>query len=155
MPYVITAEKLWGVFRLPIGTQRISAGLPINETESSSKTYAGNLINAGDIEIGLLKSSGNRDTIGISLKDLAKHMLVVGTPGSGKTTFSVSLLDRLWKEHHIPFLVIEPAKNEYRALVQSIPELQVFTPGRTLFPRLYLIRLCRPRMSSLKLINHA
>lgn len=130
MPYVITAEEATGVFRLPIGTQRISAGLPVNETESSSKTYAGNLINAGDIEIGLLKSSGKKDTIGISLKDLAKHMLVVGTPGSGKTTFSVSLLDRLWKEHHIPFLVIEPAKNEYRALIQSIPELQVFTPGK-------------------------
>ena len=78
----------------------------------------------------MLKSSGNRDSIGISLKDLAKHMLVVGTPGSGKTTFSVSLLDRLWKDHHIPFLVIEPAKNEYRALIQSIPELQVFTPGK-------------------------
>ncbi len=130
MPYVITAEEAVGVFRLPIGTQRISAGLPVNETESSSKTYAGNLINAGDIEIGLLKSSDSKDTIGISLKDLAKHMLVVGTPGSGKTTFSVSLLDRLWKDHHIPFLVIEPAKNEYRALIQSIPELQVFTPGK-------------------------
>lgn len=130
MPYVITADESSGLFRLPIGTQRISAGLPVNETESTSKTYAGNLVNAGDIEIGFLKSSGNRDTIGISLKDLAKHMLVVGTPGSGKTTFSVSLLDRLWKDHHIPFLVIEPAKNEYRALIQSIPELQVFTPGK-------------------------
>ena len=130
LPYVITAEEASGLFRLPIGTQRISAGLPINETENTSKTYAGNLINAGDIQIGLLKSSGNKDTIGISLKDLAKHMLVVGTPGSGKTTFSVSLLDRLWKDHKIPFLVIEPAKNEYRALVQSIPELQVFTPGK-------------------------
>lgn len=130
MPYIVTAEEATGIFRLPIGTQRISAGLPVNETESSSKTYAGNLINAGDIEIGMLKSSGNRDSIGISLKDLAKHMLVVGTPGSGKTTFSVSLLDRLWKDHHIPFLVIEPAKNEYRALIQSIPELQVFTPGK-------------------------
>jgi hypothetical protein len=42
----------------------------------------------------------------------------------------VSLLDRLWKDHRIPFLVIEPAKNEYRALVQSIPDLQVFTPGK-------------------------
>ena len=27
-------------------------------------------------------------------------------------------------------MVIEPAKNEYRALVQSIPDLQVFTPGK-------------------------
>lgn len=130
LPYIITAEEASGLFRLPIGTQRISAGLPVNETESTSKTYAGNLINAGDIEIGLLKTSGKRDSIGVSLQDLAKHMLVVGTPGSGKTTFSVSLLDRLWKEHSIPFLVIEPAKNEYRALIQSIPDLQVFTPGK-------------------------
>lgn len=130
LPYIITAEEATEFFRLPIGTQRVSAGLPINDTESSSKTYSNNLINAGDIEIGLLKSSGNKDSIGITLKDLAKHMLVVGTPGSGKTTFSVGLLDRLWKDHHIPFLVIEPAKNEYRALVQSIPDLQVFTPGK-------------------------
>lgn len=130
LPYVITAEEATEFFRMPLGTQRVSAGLPINDTESSSKTYSNNLINAGDIEIGVLKSSGNKDTIGISLKDLAKHLLVVGTPGSGKTTFSVGLLDRLWKEHHIPFLVIEPAKNEYRALVQSIPDLQVFTPGK-------------------------
>lgn len=130
LPYILSAEEASGLFRLPIGSQRVSAGLPVNESESASKTYAENLINAGDIEIGLLKSSGNKDSIGISLKDLAKHMLVVGTPGSGKTTFSVGLLDRLWKDHHIPFLVIEPAKNEYRALIQSIPELQVFTPGK-------------------------
>lgn len=130
LPYIITAEEATEFFRLPVGTQRISAGFQVNHTDSSSKTYSGNLINAGDIEVGLLKSSGNQNSIGISLKDLAKHLLVVGTPGSGKTTFSVGLLDRLWKEHNIPFLVIEPAKNEYRALVQSIPDLQVFTPGK-------------------------
>lgn len=129
MPYVISAKEAGGIFRLPLGNGRISAGLPINDSESASKTYADNLINAGDIEIGILKKS-EKNTIGISLKDLAKHMLVVGTPGSGKTTFSVSLLDRLWKEHNIPFLVIEPAKNEYRALIQSIPEIQIFTPGK-------------------------
>lgn len=129
MPYVISAKEAGGIFRLPLGNGRISAGLPINDSESASKTYADNLINAGDIEIGILKNF-EKNTIGISLKDLAKHMLVVGTPGSGKTTFSVSLLDRLWKEHNIPFLVIEPAKNEYRALIQSIPEIQIFTPGK-------------------------
>ncbi len=128
-PYIITAEEASGFFRLPIGTQKIAAGLPVNRSDSGSKTYGENLINAGDIEIGKLKVSV-KDTIGISLKDLAKHMLVVGTPGSGKTTFSVSLLDRLWKDHHIPFLVIEPAKNEYRALIQSIPDIQIFTPGK-------------------------
>lgn len=130
LPYVITAEEASEFFRLPIGSDRISAGLKINESGKETKTYSSNIINAGDITVGKLRSSTKGDTIGFSLKDLAKHMLVVGTPGSGKTTFSVSLLDRLWKDHKIPFLVIEPAKNEYRALVQSIPELQVFTPGK-------------------------
>lgn len=128
-PYIVTAEEAASFFRLPIGDDKVNAGLNVNETEKSSKTYSNNLINSGDIEIGRLKSSSN-NSIGFNLKDLAKHMLVVGTPGSGKTTFSVGLLDRLWKDHHIPFLVIEPAKNEYRSLIQSIPELQVFTPGK-------------------------
>lgn len=130
LPYLITAEEAAEFFRLPVGSDRVSAGLCVDESGKSSKTYADNIINAGDISVGKLRASSKGDTIGFALKDLAKHMLVVGTPGSGKTTFSVSLLDRLWKEHNIPFLVIEPAKNEYRALVQSIPELQVFTPGK-------------------------
>lgn len=129
LPGVVTAEEASGFFRLPIGSQQIGAGLPVNESESASKTFANDLINAGDIVLGTLKASG-KDQIGIQLRDLTKHMLIAGMPGSGKTTFSVGLLDRLWKEHHIPFLVIEPAKNEYRALIQSIPELQIFTPGK-------------------------
>lgn len=129
-PFIITGEEAVNFFRLPIGDDKVNAGFVVNEAAKSSKTYSKNLINAGDIEIGQLKSSLGKNTIGFNLKDLAKHMLVVGTPGSGKTTFSVGLLDRLWKDHRIPFLVIEPAKNEYRALVQSIPDLQVFTPGK-------------------------
>lgn len=130
LPYLITAEEASEFFRLPVGSDRIGAGFKVNESGIGAKSYTSNIINTGDIEVGKLRSSSKGDTIGFSLKDLAKHMLVVGTPGSGKTTFSVSLLDRLWKDHRIPFLVIEPAKNEYRALVQSIPELQVFTPGK-------------------------
>jgi hypothetical protein len=130
LPYVITAEEASEFFRLPIGNENVYAGLTVNESVKASRTYTDNIIGGSDIVVGTLKSSSHGDNIGISLKDLTKHMLVVGTPGSGKTTFSVSMLDRLWKDHGIPFLVIEPAKNEYRALVQSIPDLQVFTPGK-------------------------
>lgn len=129
-PYIVTEEEASEFFRLPVGDENVSAGLNVNESAKTAKTYADNIINGGDIEVGKLRSSSKGDTIGFNLKDLAKHMLVVGTPGSGKTTFSVGMIDRLWKEHHVPFLVIEPAKNEYRALVHSIPDLQVFTPGK-------------------------
>mgnify|MGYP003571753594 CR=1 FL=1 len=130
LPYIITAAEAVEFFRLPQGNDSISAGFVVNESLKKSRTYTDNIINAGDLEFGRLKASGSDDILGIGLQDLAKHMLVVGTPGSGKSTFSVSVLDKLWKKHKIPFLVIEPAKNEYRALIQSIPDLQVFTPGK-------------------------
>lgn len=131
MAMMISIDESTEFFGIPFANVKIAAGLRVNETGKKSRTYVDGIINDGDIMLGKLKSSGS-DEIGLRLKDLAKHMLVVGTPGSGKTTFSVGLLDRLWKKHHIPFLVIEPAKNEYRALIQSIPELQVFTPGKNL-----------------------
>jgi len=125
----ITIDECTEFFWLPMANRQIGAGMNVNETGRKSRTYADGIINAGDVMLGRLKTS-YEDEIGLKLTDLAKHLLIVGTPGSGKTTFSVGLLDRLWNEHKKPFLVIEPAKNEYRALIQSIPELQIFTPGK-------------------------
>ncbi len=130
-PFIVTAQEASEFFRLPISDENLSAGFNVNESGKGSKSYNSRIINSEDnLEIGKLKSSSTNATIGLSLNDFTKHMLVVGTPGCGKTTFSVGVLDRLWKEHNIPFLVIEPAKNEYRAMVESIPDLQVFTPGK-------------------------
>ena len=131
LPYIFTAEESAELFRIPIGSDRVAMGLTVNEASRQGRSSANDVVDSGDIVVGNLGASGGQNTIGFSLNDLSRHMLVVGTPGSGKTTFLISLLDRLWKNHGIPFLVIEPAKNEYRALVQSIPDLQVFTPGKS------------------------
>ena len=129
LPFIFTARELSNFVRLPLTSQRVSSGIDISEITSKNAVFSGNTIGDSDISVGKI-SRRNNSEIGFSLRDLTKHMLVVGTPGSGKTTFLVSLLDRLWKEFKLPFLVIEPAKNEYRALIDSIPEIQVFTPGK-------------------------
>lgn len=131
LPYVITSEEASELFSLPIGSDSVSQGLRINEAKKTSKTFSEGVINSGDVTVGFLKSASRENTIGLSCNDLTKHMLIVGTPGSGKTTFSIGLLEQVWEKHKIPFLVIEPAKNEYRALIDSIPDLQIFTPGKT------------------------
>lgn len=64
--------------------------------------------------------------------DLTRHLMIAGTPGSGKSTTLRELLKRLWKLG-IPFLVIESAKSEYRRLLVEAglgDELHVFTLGR-------------------------
>lgn len=127
---LITAEEASNFFRLPIGGGEVSAGLTVSTSERRERTYSGAVINGADVGVGFLRTSG-QDEIGFMLKDLTKHMFVTGTPGSGKTSFLVGLLDRLWNKHRIPFLIIEPAKNEYRALLRHIPDLQLFTPGKS------------------------
>ena len=67
----------------------------------------------------------------VSLNSLRKHGLVVGTTGSGKTNTLFYLLKEAWKQK-IPFLVLEPAKTEYRSLLYSEEmgkDISVFTLG--------------------------
>lgn len=132
LAHIYSPSEAAQIFRTPIGTRRVTAGVTIHEVEKRNKEFAEGIVNSAAISVGRLQNiiSTEDAYIGFDPKDLTKHMLVVGTPGSGKSTFLVGLMDRLWKRpKRIPFLVIEPAKTEYRSLMDSIPELQVFSPG--------------------------
>jgi DNA helicase HerA-like ATPase len=87
-----------------------------------------------DLEIGNLLYRGEelaQRPVTISLKALASHAFVSGITGAGKTNTCMILLKAAWEKNK-PFLVIEPAKTEYRGLLaddQFGAELQVFTLG--------------------------
>lgn len=68
----------------------------------------------------------------IPSKSLTKHTFITGITGSGKTNTCLALLRDAYEREKVPFLVIEPAKNEYRLLLADPvmgKELQVFTLG--------------------------
>lgn len=83
---------------------------------------------------------GERDTgasFAVDQNDLAKHALVAGMTGSGKTTTVFNILLNL-RARNLSFLVIEPAKAEYRDLLGAssggrptgpVADLRVFTLG--------------------------
>lgn len=81
------------------------------------------------LQIGSLVHSGIvNDNIKVSLSKeaLNKHIFVCGVTGCGKTTTCMGLL----KKSKMPFLVIEPAKTEYRILTNGDSDVLVFTLGR-------------------------
>lgn len=73
---------------------------------------------------------GSGEAVCLPPRQLTKHAVVVGMPGSGKTQFALGMLIELHRKGY-PFLAIEPTKTEYRSLVDVIPEMRIYTPGRS------------------------
>ncbi len=80
------------------------------------------------IPMGCLIDNGRKlenHTIHLNKTDLNKHVFITGVTGSGKTTTCLKLLN----EAKVPFLVIEPAKTEYRKLWKQDKTLKLYTLG--------------------------
>lgn len=91
--------------------------------ESDKKARDGELIT-----IGKLIQSGFERNIPVTFRksDMDRHIFVAGVTGGGKTITCKKLL----LDSGMPFLVVEPAKTEYRSLKNSLcPDLLVFTLG--------------------------
>ena len=98
--------------------QEVNFGLNYNlDIDEKSKITLGNIVQSGKII----------DCVDISLdkKELNKHIFIAGVTGSGKTT----TCQRILKEYNQPFMVIEPAKTEYRVLLKEDPNILIFTLG--------------------------
>lgn len=126
LPYLVTGKEAGLFFRLPVGDGNISA-VKVSTVKAHSELLSEVVTDRENVQFGTMRED-NSVAIGASLKAFTKHCLIVGMPGSGKTTFSVNLLLQFC-DKGIPFLAIEPTKTEYRAMIDRVPELQVFTPG--------------------------
>ncbi|MDM8528300.1 DUF87 domain-containing protein [Anaerolineales bacterium HSG24] len=131
-------DEIVGFWRLPIP---VKTGFPGFELDTgldvpsdSRKQEAPEVINLGTLTDDAAKSASLPATF--NREGLTKHGLVVGVPGSGKTTTMFNILHQLWAvpqaTNRIPFIVLEPAKTEYRAL-KTISTFQddllIFTLG--------------------------
>lgn len=91
-----------------------------NESKSDSSITLGTIVQKGR-ELAI--------PFTVSKKSMMKHTFIAGVTGSGKTTTCHNLLH----EADTPFLVLEPAKTEYRTLITSAlfkdKPVTVFTLG--------------------------
>lgn len=82
------------------------------------------------VENGIcLGKDKNGYPVKVPLKDLPKHAFFTGMPGSGKTNTMLHLVTEL-RKNGIPFLALEPAKKEYRALLayKEMQDVCLFSP---------------------------
>ncbi len=130
---LVDMKEATGFFRLPIAGRDGCPGMRL-DTGFESRASSG----AKPLVIGKVVENQRTSERQFSLvpKELTKHALIVGTPGSGKTTLCFSILTQLWRDFKIPFIVLEPAKTEYRGLRELREfrdDLLVFTVGNENF----------------------
>jgi len=127
-PTILNTPQLSNLVQLPSTempgyqvTPSISFASALPERRSDKPLVVGNVVQAG-------RTTGEWWELG--LEDLTKHALVTGVTGSGKTETCHFILDQLWRDYRIPYLVIEPAKKEYPGLRHTPGHemLTVFSP---------------------------
>lgn len=123
VPFMPSTGEMMGATWLSTKELALIAGLPTKELPGvkirKSVDFALNTPNTTDkgqvLALGHIIQHGRQlphKRVELPLADLTKHVFVTGVTGSGKTTTCMKLL----MESGLPFMVIEPAKTEYRAL---------------------------------------
>lgn len=118
--YAVDPAGAATVFRLPVN---IRGGVPGIAVRQIPPDFNPGLHRSGDDSSILIGVRSDGGEISVPVKDFAKHALITGFTGTGKTNTVLHLLDQFWRRQGIPFLVIESAKAEYRGFirVEDIP----------------------------------
>lgn len=133
---VFTLSEVASLFRLPVLYEGEALDLR-KETYPGIDTASGR-----SLHLGQLHGAGSAgESVHIPLDALVKHTIVVGVPGSGKTNTLLGMANQVWGQFGVPFLALEPAKREYRGLL-NLPacsgQVLLFAPGRAA-PREWLL----------------
>jgi hypothetical protein len=118
--YTVDAAGAATLFRLPVNIRGGVPGIPVRQIPPDFNPGLQRSDDESSVLIGLRSDGGE---ISVPVKDFSKHALITGFTGTGKTNTVLHLLDQFWRQHGIPFLVIESAKAEYRGFihVEDIP----------------------------------
>ena len=84
------------------------------------------------IRVGSISHMGKtikRQPVLLDLQSMAAHTFVSGTNGSGKSNTIFKILEEMMKAE-IPFMVIEPAKGEYKNVFGHQPNVKVYGTSR-------------------------
>lgn len=84
--------------------------------------------NGAKVRLGSVHHMGitEEKAVDLDLNSFTSHCFITGSTGSGKSNTTYCLLERFLK-NNIPFLVIEPAKGEYRTVFADVPDIHLFS----------------------------
>ena len=129
----VTASSLVSSNELAIqmGLPRKSVcGFPVIEHADFGKEVVsyGKTLHAREICLGKIFSMGAETPIeaNLDINSLTMHSFITGSTGSGKSNTVYEMLYQLHHIYAIPFLVVEPAKGEYKNVFGKFSDVSVY-----------------------------
>lgn len=124
------------------------AGLPVYEMASFGREVYEEEIhspNSGMVRMGRIFHMGNLEEADVNLKreSLSMHTFITGSTGVGKSNAIYQMLREL-KEQDIRFLVVEPAKGEYKHIFGNSEDVYVYGTNSRYAPVLKINPFCFP-----------
>ncbi len=104
-------------------------GLPVIEHAEFGRNAPVETINEQDrMELGRIYHMGQEEATKLFLdrQAMTSHTFVTGSTGTGKSNAVYHLLDEITKDGKTAFLVVEPAKGEYKNVFGNCTDVQVF-----------------------------
>lgn len=104
-------------------------GLPIIEHAEFGRNVPDEAMPDEDkMNLGKIYHMGKEEAAGLLLNRQAKasHTFITGSTGTGKSNAVYHLLDEITKNGQTTFLVVEPAKGEYKNVFGNCTDVQVF-----------------------------
>lgn len=104
-------------------------GLPIIEHAEFGRNVPDEAMPDEDkMNLGKIYHMGKEEAAGLLLnrQAMASHTFITGSNGTGKSNAVYHLLDEITKNGQTTFLVVEPAKGEYKNVFGNCTDVQVF-----------------------------
>ena len=104
-------------------------GLPIIEHAEFGRNVPDEAMPDEDkMNLGKIYHMGKEEAAGLLLnrQAMASHTFITGSTGTGKSNAVYHLLDEIIKNGQTTFLVVEPAKGEYKNVFGNCTDVQVF-----------------------------
>lgn len=121
----VETDKLSNVMVFP---RKSVQGLPVLQCVQFGREPNSLISTDEDLEIGCayhMHEEIEAQRIRISKEELTKHTFITGSTGSGKSNTIYKLLENL-AEQKIKFLVVEPAKGEYKTVLGRAHDVTVY-----------------------------
>lgn len=139
---IVTPASMISGVELPIlmgvPHKSVSGVTSITSAEFGRNVFArGQTKSYKNIDLGAIYHMGEvykNNRVRLDLESMSAHCFITGSTGSGKSNTTYKIIDELTAgKNNINFLVIEPAKGEYKLAFGNMPGINIFTTNPKYF----------------------